>query len=121
MELEIASLIILGVFLIFLGFYFLSGKKENLLSSAVILLILFILFFVSFLFKKYMFSDIDNAIVISETVAYKNPYAIGDTVFDLEEGMSVKIADRKADWVKVVLLNGAEGWISDKSINKIMG
>ncbi len=60
------------------------------------------------------------AVIMSNEVDLRSaPDEVSNSVFILHEGTSVELLDQIGDWYKVKLLNGEQGWLPKKALEKV--
>lgn len=104
---------------LFVGYYFSARTifKRIFFVSLFVVTILFALSIVISFSEKTRFNNDQPAIVFDEVVTVKNePKSIGSDAFTLHEGTKVFVVESLADWSKIKLSDGNDGWISKKSI-----
>lgn len=110
------------VFLLFLGYYFSSTtlfKRIFFASMFVVLLGVFICIAAGSIEKNHFDSD-KPAIVFAERTEVKSQPRNGDKpLFVLHEGTKVFVFETKAQWTKIELTDGTEGWIETSAIKEV--
>lgn len=109
-------------FLFFLGYYF----SQTTLLKRIFFIGMFVLLFVlligvlSALFEKSHFENDRPAIVFAEMTSVKSePRASAPDSFILHEGSKVMVIEKMANWKKIELLDGTEGWIESRAIREV--
>ena len=112
----IALLVLLLIF-----FYSNIVWLKKLSFYKAILCFLFVI--CTFVFAYQQNAKIKNrefAIISAPSVTVKgSPDVSGTDLFLIHEGLKVKIVDELGTWYNIVLLNGNEGWVSQKSLERI--
>ena len=72
-------------------------------------------------FKTYhKFTNIREAIVFSEVTDVKNgPRLSDETVFQLHEGTKVRILSEEANWYRISLTDGKDGWMPISDLKEL--
>jgi len=107
---------------LFLSYYFSqASKKKRLLFASSFLCIFLFGTAIIMSFRTYERTMNDrNAIVFAEEIEIKAaPQMKEETVFRLHEGTKVKILATEADWSRIQLLNGKEGWIPSADLKEL--
>ncbi len=106
----------------FLGYYF----SRTTLSKRIFFVGMFVLVFaiviaiMAALFEKSHEQNERPAIVFDEVANVKNePRTSASDVFVLHEGTKVMVREKMANWSKIELPDGAEGWIEARAIKEI--
>ncbi|SCY56477.1 tetratricopeptide repeat protein [Flavobacterium caeni] len=106
----------------FLGYYF----SRTTLSKRIFFVGMFVLVFailvavLAALFEKSYYENERPAIVFAEmTVVKSEPRTTANDVFTLHEGTKVMVLERTANWDKIELLDGSEGWIETSAIKEV--
>lgn len=117
------SIVAFLLFLILLGFFFLS-KSVSIKRVSFFMGILAIIFS-GFTFslaaqQKQKIVDRNHAIVFCPRVTVKSsPAQTGTDLFLIYEGLKVEITDSLNNWNEIKLSDGNEGWLQDSCIVKI--
>ena len=108
--------------LFFIGYYF----SQTTLLKRIFFIGMFVLVFailisvLSAIFEKTHYENERPAIVFAETAQVKNePRNSASDVFVLHEGTKVMILEKTANWNKIELLDGSDGWIESSAIKAI--
>ena len=98
----------------FLGYLFTQSTdvKRNLFFLSTAFLILFIGTFGITFSKDSKSKQTQYAILISKQIdTWSEPNQQGDLLFILHEGTKVQVLDSLAEWQKIRIANGSEGWL----------
>lgn len=117
---SVITLVIFGILLICLFFYFTTKTrfvKKSMFFTCIILIILTISNF-SISTKKYNYIKSHNeGIIITPTITVKSsPSSTSVDLFVLHEGSKVKILDSTDNWDKIKIANGSIGWLPSSTI-----
>ncbi len=117
---SIITLIVFGLLLICLFFYFTTRTriiKKSMFFTSLIFIILTISSF-SISTKKYNYLKSHNeGIIIIPTITVKSsPSSTSVDLFVLHEGSKVKILDSTDNWDKIKIANGSIGWLPSSTI-----
>ena len=116
-------IIFLVLFLVLLGFYFLSKrllyKKYGFYFSSVLFSVLF--FVVIVFYSSYeMETKTDFGVLINEMAIVKQaPDLQSSDAFIIHEGVKFSCEDRVGNWTKIKLIDGKIGWVEDSAFRKI--
>ncbi len=106
----------------FLGYYF----SQTVLSKRIFFVGMFILVFaiavavLAAVFEKSHYENDRPAIVFAESTSVKSePRTTASDVFTLHEGTKVMVLESTANWKKIELLDGSEGWIEAGAIKEV--
>lgn len=106
----------------FLGYYF----SQTTLSKRIFFIGMFVLVFailitvLAAIFEKTYYENERPAIVFAEMTSVKSePRNAASDVFTLHEGTKVMVLEKTANWNKIELLDGSEGWIESGAIREI--
>ena len=113
------SLILCGILLIILFLYFTartSGVKKATFFTSIITFILLIISIITAANKFRYLNERNEAIIMKPTITVKSsPSSSGVDLFVLHEGTKVTILDCDADWDKIRIADGSEGWLPSSS------
>jgi len=100
--------------------YLLIPEKLNSIINSTLILTLVFLIWVS-VDKYWMFTDINEAIVISTSVDVRSaPIQRGENVvFRVHEGTKAQITAVDSGWYEIILLDGKKGWLSTQDMRKL--
>ncbi len=117
------SLVTFTLGILFLLVYFLSGKlvmrRAGFYAGSIVLILSFILFYVSFK-SKNLIENSNEAIIMTPTVTIKSsPRDSGTNLFIIHEGTKVSIVDSLDNWYEIRLSDGKQGWMQQKDIESI--
>lgn len=109
--------ILMSLFFLFFYFSYIPTRKRAYFVVSV-LSCLFLVITLFFTFKEYDTSiSTIEAIVFDEKVSVKSaPLESGQEVFELHEGLKVKVLDAVDVWKKIKLSDGKTGWIQSESL-----
>ena len=101
-------------------FIFIPNLRIKIKKYIFTLVIFFVIVFVStFLYRSFE-KKRPRAIVIKEEIVVKDaPIEESDNLFEVHEGIQIKLVERRGDWLRVVLRDGREGWIPADSVEFI--
>jgi tetratricopeptide (TPR) repeat protein len=106
----------------FLGYYF----SRTTLSKRIFFIGMFVLVFailvavLAAIFEKTYYENERPAIVFAEMASVKSePRNAASDVFTLHEGTKVMVLEKTANWNKIELLDGSEGWIESTAIREV--
>jgi tetratricopeptide (TPR) repeat protein len=111
-----------GFVLLFLLYYFsASERRKRILFAASIASLFFLVASLTLAFMTYGDTLRDNpAIIFSEEVEVKDAPSVGGGLsFIIHEGTKVQILERDADWVRVRLEDGKDGWIPVSDLKEL--
>jgi SH3-like domain-containing protein len=64
--------------------------------------------------------QMNYAILFTDQIdAWSEPNQLGDLLFTLHEGTKVNILDELAEWKKIRIANGSEGWVKNAYLKKL--
>lgn len=119
---QIAVGIAFVFFLFFLGYYF----SQTTLLKRIFFIGMFLLLFallisvLSALFEKSHYENDRPAIVFAEMTNVKSePRTSAPDFFILHEGTKVMVLEKTANWNKIELLDGTQGWIESRDIREV--
>jgi len=119
----ITSVVLVMLFvLLFLLYYFsFSERRKRLLFAGSLFSVLLFLVALTMTYQTYAdFKNNNPAIVFSEKTEAKSGPSLGsDNVFLVHEGTKVQITATDANWVRVVLANGKEGWLPATDLKRL--
>lgn len=111
-----------GFLLFFIGYYF----SATTLLKRIFFLGMFVLVFaivvavLSAIFEKTYYENERPAIVFAEVAQVKSePKNSASDVFVLHEGTKVMVLEKTANWDKIELLDGSDGWIERDLIREV--
>lgn len=119
----ISSIVFSSLFvLLFLIYYFsVSERKKRFFFVSSIITVFFLISAISLAFITY--SDAVNdkpAIIFSESVDVKDAPSVGGEIsFVIHEGTKVQILDQDAEWVRIKLADGKDGWILSSALKEL--
>ncbi|WP_419700688.1 tetratricopeptide repeat protein [Mucilaginibacter sp. NFX135] len=118
----LSVLLILGGALVLILYRFTSSvtiKKVSFYSAIALVFLGLVCIFIAGRQADY-FDSHHEAIVFSGSVTIKSePTLKSKDLFVLHDGTKVDILEHNADWVKIRLSNGNEGWISATDVREI--
>ena len=113
-------------FWVFAGgiFFWLFGKdraqkKKGLLIAMIFLFLSFLTFFLSYSQRSNLTDGKEAVILVKEVVLRSAPDSESQKELDLHEGTKVIILDQIGEWFKIQLVNGDQGWLEQKVVEKI--
>ncbi|WP_251620812.1 tetratricopeptide repeat protein [Odoribacter lunatus] len=116
----------LGWFLVFLGMlalFFYSARSfwKKIGFTVGIIALFFTVMSVIFTVKQnHRFTEREYGIIMTPSVTVKGaPDNSGTDLFLIHEGLKVHIVGTLGDWVNIRLVDGNEGWIAKKDVEKI--
>ncbi len=119
---SIITLIVFGLLLISLYFYFTArtrGLKKSMFFIGLILIITSICSFSITIKKSNYIKGQNEGIIITPTITVKSsPSSSSVDLFVLHEGSKVKILDHADNWDKIKIANGSIGWIPSSTTIK---
>lgn len=118
----VAVVLAFAFLLFFLGYYF---SRTTLLKRiffigmfALVFAILIVV--LAAIFEKSHYENQRPAIVFAEMTGVKSePRNAANDVFTLHEGTKVMVLEKTANWDKIELLDGSQGWIERSAIREI--
>lgn len=117
------SVSIAFVFLLFfLGYYFSQTTllKRIFFIGMFVLIVGIVIGVLAAVFEKAHYENDRPAIVFAEISNVKSePRVTAADVFVLHEGTKVMVIEKTANWNKIELLDGAEGWIESRDIREV--
>lgn len=108
--------------LLFLGYLFTQSTavKRNLFFLSTAFLILFIGAFGITFSKDSKSKQTQYAILFSKKIdTWSEPNQQGDLLFMLHEGTKVQVLDSLAEWQKIRISNGSEGWLRNANLRNL--
>jgi tetratricopeptide (TPR) repeat protein len=111
-----------GFVLLFLLYYFAaSERRKRILFATSIALLFFLVSSITLAFMTYADELNDNpAIILSEEVEVKDAPSLGGALsYLIHEGTKVQILEQDADWVRIRLADGKDGWIPVSSLKAL--
>ena len=111
--------IIISIIYIMNSYLLIPEKLNSIINSTLILTLVFLIW-VS-VDKYWMFTDINEAIVISTSVDVRSaPIQRGENVvFRVHEGTKAQITAVDSGWYEIILLDGKKGWLSTQDMRKL--
>lgn len=106
----------------FVGYYFSATTlfKRIFFIGMLVLLVAIAISILAALFEKSYFENERPAIVFAEVAQVKNePKSTASDVFVLHEGAKVMVLEKTANWDKIELLDGSDGWIESSAIREV--
>ena len=119
----ILTIVLIWLFsVLFLAYIFSKSTKfkRTFFFSSLIVLFLFISSFtITFLINQKE-KQMNYAILFTDQIdAWSEPNQLGDLLFTLHEGTKVNILDELAEWKKIRIANGSEGWVKNAYLKKL--
>ena len=118
----IATLILFGLLMLSLFFYFTArskGMKKTSFFTSVILVLLCVCSIILAIQKYRYLRSRNEGIVITTTITVKSsPSQSGVDLFVLHEGTKVEIMDRADNWDKIKIADGSVGWLPSNTTIK---
>ena len=119
----IITIVLIWLFALLFLFYIFSKstrfKRTFFLSSLFILIFFIVSFVISFSLDQKE-KQIDYAILFSNRIdVWSEPNQLGELLFSLHEGTKFQIIDDLAEWQKIRLANGSEGWVKNAYLRKL--
>ena len=108
--------------LLFLGYLFTQSTdvKRNFFFLSIASLILFIGTFGITFSKDSKSKQTQYAILFSKQIdTWSEPNQQGDLLFILHEGTKVQLLDSLAEWQKIRIANGSEGWLRNANLRNL--
>lgn len=108
--------------LLFLSYFFSSETRRKRLYFVVSIVILFIgITSIAMAFKTYhRATNIREGIVFARATDVKNgPRMSDETIFQLHEGTKVRIISEEADWYRISLVDGKDGWMPISDVKEL--
>ena len=97
-----------------------TDVKRNLFFLSTAFLILFIGTFGITFSKDSKSKQTQYAILISKQIdTWSEPNQQGDLLFILHEGTKVQVLDSLAEWQKIRIANGSEGWLRNPNLRNL--
>ncbi len=124
-SIRILTIIVLTLYFVFVGSWILllqfKTVKLRLIFKTVMFSLLILLLAFSFTFgSKIMSLRNVEAIVVSPQVDVRSsPSQDGTEIFQIHEGLKVKITNSSGDWHEIRLSDGKEGWLMKKTLEVI--
>ena len=119
----IITIVLIWLFALLFLFYIFSKstrfKRTFFLSSLFILIFFMVSFVISFSLDQKE-KQIDYAILFSNRIeVWSEPNQLGELLFSLHEGTKFQILDDLAEWQKIRIANGSEGWVKNAYLRKL--
>lgn len=108
--------------LLFLGYLFTRSPqfKRPFFFSSLASMFLFIGTFAITFAKDTQAKQTQYAILFSKQIdTWSEPNQQGDLLFILHEGVKVQLLDSLAEWQKIRIANGSEGWLKNASLKSL--
>ena len=107
---------------LFLGYIFSKSAQHKRIFFFCSLIILF--FFIGSLLISFSIDqrekNLDYAILFSKKIdTWSEPNQKGDLLFTLHEGTKVQLIDELAEWKKIRIANGSEGWLKNAYLKRL--
>ncbi len=119
-EINIAVLLIEGVFLVGAIFFFLVGRGLFWNPWQKFVFLLLVVVGLIAVGKQIQSNVICDAIVMQkECEARYGPSEHDQVAFRMGEGIKVFVMDRREDWSRVLLTNGESGWVKNSEITEV--
>lgn len=119
----IITIFFIWLFAILFLFYIFSKStqlKRTFFISSLITLFFFIVSFVISFSLDQKEKQMDYAILFSNQIdVWSEPNQLGDLLFSLHEGTKFQILDDLAEWQKIRIANGSEGWVKNAYLRKL--
>lgn len=113
----------LWIFAVLLLVYFFVqtvSLKRNFFFLSIVCLFLFIGSFSVTFSKNADLKQNQYAILFSKQInTWSEPNQQGDLLFTLHEGTKVQVLDSLAEWKKIRIANGSEGWLRNASLRNL--
>lgn len=91
-----------------------SGTKKLSFFGSIAALIIMILFIITaFQSNTYRTSDKEAVIISASAYIKSSPDQTATDLFILHEGTEIEVLDKVANWSKIRIANGNQGWIED--------
>ena len=116
-SLRFLTIIVLSLYFLFVGTWILllqfKTSKIRLIFKTALFSFLILLLAFSFTFiSKIMYErNVEAIIVIVQVDVRSSPSEDGTEIFQIHEGLKVKITDSSGDWYEIRLSDGKEGWL----------
>ena len=119
----IITIVLIWLFALLFLFYIFSKstrfKRTFFLSSLIILVFFIVSFVISFSLDQKE-KQMDYAILFSNRIdVWSEPNQLGELLFSLHEGTKFQIIDDLAEWQKIRIANGSEGWVKNAYLRKL--
>ena len=119
----IITIVLIWLFALLFLFYIFSKstrfKRTFFLSSLFILIFFIVSFVISFSLDQKE-KQMDYAILFSNRIdVWSEPNQLGELLFSLHEGTKFQIIDDLAEWQKIRIANGSEGWVKNAYLRKL--
>ena len=119
----IITIVLIWLFALLFLFYIFSKstrfKRTFFLSSLIILVFFIVSFVISFSLDQKE-KQTDYAILFSNRIdVWSEPNQLGELLFSLHEGTKFQIIDDLAEWQKIRIANGSEGWVKNAYLRKL--
>ena len=86
----------------------------------IIIIVFFIVSFVISFSLDQKEKQTDYAILFSNQIdVWSEPNQLGELLFSLHEGTKFQILDDLAEWQKIRIANGSEGWVKNAYLRKL--
>ena len=112
-----------GVIVLFTVVFFLISEfytMNNLIITRIVKILMLLTLSVHIVILDKFFDDNDNklGIIIDNQVnAYSGPfYGDNSILFNINEGMEVRINQKQKDWIEIILLDGKRAWITSNKV-----
>lgn len=108
--------------LFFVGYYFSATTllKRIFFIGMFVLVVAIAISILAAIFEKTHYENERPAIVFAEVAQVKSePKTTASDVFVLHEGTKVMVLEKTANWDKIELLDGSEGWIERDLIKEV--
>ncbi|HOV92812.1 MAG TPA: tetratricopeptide repeat protein [Candidatus Kapabacteria bacterium] len=119
---------IIAIIFSFIGFGLLTiyifarksgAKKASFFSGIASLVIMIAFVLLAFQSNSYRTSDKEGVIISPTAYIKSSPDQTAMDLFILHEGTEIEVLDKVANWSKIRIANGNQGWIEDNKFEKI--
>ncbi|NND62846.1 MAG: tetratricopeptide repeat protein [Flavobacteriaceae bacterium] len=115
----IASVLFTILFLVYYFSVYSARKRVMFVGAILSIFVLLTGLIMSFRTYDQQMND-QPAIIFSESTEVKNEPNMGsETAFTLHEGTKVQILDEEDNWMRILILDGKEGWIPSTDLKAL--
>lgn len=96
-----------------------SAKRVSFFAGIASLVVMLAFVLLAFNSNSYRMSDYEGVIISPSAYIKSSPDQTATDLFILHEGTEIEILDKVANWSKIRIANGNQGWIEDGNFEKI--
>ncbi len=96
-----------------------STKKLSFFTGIASLIIMIAFVLLAFQSNSYRTSDKEGVIISASAYIKSSPDQTATDLFILHEGTEIEVLDKVANWSKIRIANGSQGWVENNKFEKI--